>query len=117
MARAYRLFRTMGLHHLLVGPSKPPVLGILTRKVLGPLASQSGALIVCQASHETIEVSLVIWQSCGLKSKNDRPLQPHTLSYPTLRRSEKSSVASRASEVHLYRAHEETRTAVQERDS
>lgn len=34
LARAYRLFRTMGLHHLFVGPPKPPVIGVLTRKVL-----------------------------------------------------------------------------------
>lgn len=33
LARAYRLFRTMGLHHLLIGPAKPPVMGIITRKV------------------------------------------------------------------------------------
>ena len=34
LARAYRLFRTMGLHHLLIGPARPPVMGIITRKVL-----------------------------------------------------------------------------------
>ena len=34
LARAYRLFRTMGLHHLYVGPSKPQVIGLLSRKVL-----------------------------------------------------------------------------------
>ena len=34
LARAYRLFRTMGLHHLYVGPPKPQVIGLLTRKVL-----------------------------------------------------------------------------------
>ena len=33
LARAYRLFRTMGLHHLLVGPAKPQIMGIITRKV------------------------------------------------------------------------------------
>ena len=33
LSRAYRLFRTMGLHHLFVGPPKPPVIGVLTRKV------------------------------------------------------------------------------------
>ena len=33
LARAYRLFRTMGLHHLYVGPPKPQVIGLLTRKV------------------------------------------------------------------------------------
>ena len=33
LARAYRLFRTMGLHHLYVGPPKPRVIGLLTRKV------------------------------------------------------------------------------------
>jgi chloride channel 7 len=33
MARAYRLFRTMGLHHMFVGPPKPQAIGILTRKV------------------------------------------------------------------------------------
>ena len=33
LARAYRLFRTMGLHHLLIGPARPPVIGIITRKV------------------------------------------------------------------------------------
>lgn len=33
VSRAYRLFRTMGLHHLFVGPSKPMVTGMLTRKV------------------------------------------------------------------------------------
>ncbi|CAL5218914.1 g660 [Coccomyxa viridis] len=32
LARAYRLFRTMGLHHLYVGPPKPQVIGLLTRK-------------------------------------------------------------------------------------
>ena len=32
LTRAYRLFRTMGLRHLLVAPSKPLGLGILTRK-------------------------------------------------------------------------------------
>ena len=34
LARAYRLFRTMGLHHLYVGPPKPQVIGLLTRKVI-----------------------------------------------------------------------------------
>lgn len=33
LARAYRLFRTMGLHHLYVGPPRPQVIGLLTRKV------------------------------------------------------------------------------------
>lgn len=33
LARTYRLFRTMGLHHLMVGPAKPHVMGIITRKV------------------------------------------------------------------------------------
>lgn len=33
MARAYRLFRTLGLHHMFVGSPKPPVIGMLTRKV------------------------------------------------------------------------------------
>jgi chloride channel 7 len=33
LSRSYRLFRTMGLHHLFVGPSKPKVIGLLTRKV------------------------------------------------------------------------------------
>ncbi|KAK9843640.1 hypothetical protein WJX81_000756 [Elliptochloris bilobata] len=32
LARAYRLFRTMGLHHLYVGPPKPLVMGVITRK-------------------------------------------------------------------------------------
>ena len=36
LARAYRLFRTMGLHHLFVGPPKPPIIGVLTRKVPFP---------------------------------------------------------------------------------
>ena len=40
LARAYRLFRTMGLHHLYVGPPKPRVIGLLTRKVCDmPLSS------------------------------------------------------------------------------
>eukprot|EP00884_Botryococcus_braunii_P018780 jgi/Botrbrau1/5586/Bobra.97_2s0016.2 len=34
MARAYRLFRTMGLHHMFVGSPKPQVIGMLTRKDL-----------------------------------------------------------------------------------
>lgn len=46
LARAYRLFRTMGLHHLYVGPSKPQVIGLLSRKVLtaspGPLKACLG---------------------------------------------------------------------------
>ena len=46
LARAYRLFRTMGLHHLYVGPSKPQVIGLLSRKVLtaspGPLTAVFG---------------------------------------------------------------------------
>ena len=33
LARAYRLFRTMGLHHLFVGTPKPQVIGVITRKV------------------------------------------------------------------------------------
>ncbi len=33
LARAYRLFRGLGLHHLFVGPSRPLVSGLLTRKV------------------------------------------------------------------------------------
>ncbi|CAD7703645.1 unnamed protein product [Ostreobium quekettii] len=32
LSRAYRLFRTLGLRHLLVAPSRPLGLGILTRK-------------------------------------------------------------------------------------
>ena len=36
LARAYRLFRTMGLHHLYVGPPKPLVLGVITRKARRP---------------------------------------------------------------------------------
>ena len=43
LARAYRLFRTMGLHHLYVGPARPQVIGLLSRKVLkaspGPLTA------------------------------------------------------------------------------
>ena len=33
LARAYRLFRTMGLHHLFVGPPRPCIMGLITRKV------------------------------------------------------------------------------------
>ena len=33
LSRAYRLFRTMGLHHLVVIPPKPMVMGVITRKV------------------------------------------------------------------------------------
>ena len=33
LARAYRLFRTLGLHHLFVGTPKPQVIGVITRKV------------------------------------------------------------------------------------
>lgn len=33
LARTYRIFRTMGLHHLFVGPAKPRVIGMVTRKV------------------------------------------------------------------------------------
>ncbi|DBA70944.1 TPA: hypothetical protein ACH3X2_011387 [Trebouxia sp. C0005] len=32
LSRAYRLFRTMGLHHVFVGPPKPMVMGVITRK-------------------------------------------------------------------------------------
>ncbi len=32
LSRAYRLFRTMGLRHLFVGPPQPKVVGIITRK-------------------------------------------------------------------------------------
>ena len=33
LSRAYRLFRTMGLHTLYVGQAKPLVMGVITRKV------------------------------------------------------------------------------------
>ena len=33
LSRTYRLFRTMGLHHVFVGPPKPMVMGVITRKV------------------------------------------------------------------------------------
>lgn len=33
LARAYRLFRTMGLHHLFVSTPIPQVIGVITRKV------------------------------------------------------------------------------------
>lgn len=33
LARTYRLFRTLGLHHLFVGPARPRVIGLVTRKV------------------------------------------------------------------------------------
>lgn len=33
LARTYRLFRTLGLHHLFVGPARPRVIGLITRKV------------------------------------------------------------------------------------
>ncbi|KAL3138646.1 hypothetical protein ABBQ32_006406 [Trebouxia sp. C0010 RCD-2024] len=32
LSRTYRLFRTMGLHHVFVGPPKPMVMGVITRK-------------------------------------------------------------------------------------
>lgn len=32
LSRAYRLFRTMGLHHMVVIPPKPMVMGVITRK-------------------------------------------------------------------------------------
>ena len=44
LARAYRLFRTMGLHHLYVGPPKPQVIGLLTRKVCVSPSSTSCTL-------------------------------------------------------------------------
>ena len=63
LARAYRLFRTMGLHHVFVGSPVPQVTGILTRKVglsslhascmhkqfpfLGCIAGVLGTLGVC----------------------------------------------------------------------
>ncbi len=36
LSRAYRLFRGLGLHHLYVGPARPLVAGVLTRKVPPP---------------------------------------------------------------------------------
>lgn len=39
LARAYRLFRTMGLHHLFVATPKPQVIGLITRKVCPVSAS------------------------------------------------------------------------------
>ena len=33
LARTYRLFRTLGLHHLFVGSARPRVIGLVTRKV------------------------------------------------------------------------------------
>jgi hypothetical protein len=39
LARAYRLFRGLGLHHLFVGPARPMVAGLLTRKVGGTTLS------------------------------------------------------------------------------
>lgn len=35
LSRAYRLFRTLGLHTLYVGQVKPLVMGVITRKVGG----------------------------------------------------------------------------------
>ena len=34
LSRAYRLFRTMGLRHMYITPSKPQVVGVVTRKDL-----------------------------------------------------------------------------------
>ncbi len=56
LARAYRLFRTMGLHHLYVGPPKPQVIGLLTRKVC---VSPSSSLCHPGTPCDPLETALV----------------------------------------------------------
>tara|TARA_B100000482_G_C12589491_1_gene291033 strand:+ start:266 stop:1150 length:885 start_codon:yes stop_codon:yes gene_type:complete len=41
LSRAYRLFRTMGLRHMYITPSKPQIIGVVTRK---DLVEESSAL-------------------------------------------------------------------------
>ena len=47
LSRTYRLFRTMGLHHLFVGPAKPRVSGLVTRKVRRTVCSAGPMLVAC----------------------------------------------------------------------
>ena len=39
LSRAYRLFRTMGLRHMYITPSKPQIVGVVTRKDLSEAGS------------------------------------------------------------------------------
>lgn len=57
LSRAYRLFRTMGLHTLYVGQAKPLVMGVITRKVGGSFCAQLPGRT--WASHDRCEMK---WQ-------------------------------------------------------
>jgi hypothetical protein len=65
LARAYRLFRTMGLHHMFVGAPKPQVLGIITRKVGAFLAAHDARLAgECSISRDTVVLCFVCREGC-----------------------------------------------------
>ncbi len=72
LARAYRLFRTMGLHHLYIGPPKPLVLGVITRKARPALHALGyrarPPLCLTRAAAQTPRLCL-----CSARSARQRP--------------------------------------------
>jgi chloride channel 7 len=51
LSRAYRLFRTMGLRHMYVTPSKPMVVGVVTRK---DLSEENAALTLGEKAADSV---------------------------------------------------------------
>ncbi|KAK9864292.1 hypothetical protein WJX84_001598 [Apatococcus fuscideae] len=51
LSRAYRLFRTMGLHTLYVGQAKPLVMGVITRK---DIIEENAELVLGKKAHEGV---------------------------------------------------------------
>ena len=92
LARAYRLFRTMGLHHLYIGPPKPQVIGLLTRKVChspgtaldllkrGPIPARLRSLTVSSFGHPcTCSAYIACWAetTCIVPMGGRRALSSH----------------------------------------
>lgn len=51
LSRAYRLFRTMGLRHMYITPSKPMVVGVVTRK---DLSEENAALTLGERAADSV---------------------------------------------------------------
>ena len=54
LSRAYRLFRTMGLRHMYITPSKPQVVGVVTRK---DLSEENAALTLGERAADAARAS------------------------------------------------------------
>ena len=76
LSRAYRLFRTMGLRHMYITPSKPQIIGVVTRK---DLVEESAALTL---GEKAADLSYEELTETERRASHDLPFLPYYTGNP-----------------------------------